>query len=290
MSRAFTNVTTGQNVLVTKQAGDVVVFTSGEGHRTTLVTADIPFAGGVIQVIDNLLIPPTRLEQTAQAFKLTSFLGALYSSDLMPLAADSPNFTIFAPSDVAMQLVAGTLSDLLTTPLSRVFGYHIVPGQVLSSALLTNGTVLPTLAYNTTDQPATNLHVRQAGNNLYVNSAQMLQPDILLANGILHVLGGVLNPEAAAASPDPELATQVPVFPVASASTLPFTTALPCTVDCPATASPSGASRNATTSTSLQTSTSEDAAPARATAALMPGAAALGMGMLGAGIGYAFAG
>lgn len=39
----FTNVTGGQNVVNVEQAGDVVVFVSGQGSRSTVVQKVCPF-------------------------------------------------------------------------------------------------------------------------------------------------------------------------------------------------------------------------------------------------------
>ncbi|EGY21200.1 uncharacterized protein VDAG_02724 [Verticillium dahliae VdLs.17] len=131
-SPTWTNVSAGQNVVLARQPGDVVV--------------------------DNLLIPPTPLSETLQTFGLDA------------LGADA-------------------LRDLVR--------YHVVRGRGAASATLTNGTRLAAAE-------GSDVSVRRAGNNLFVNSAQVVQPDILMANGVVHVLDNVLNPRAAAAVPDPD--------------------------------------------------------------------------------------
>lgn len=281
-STKYTNVTGGQNVLVNKQSGDVVIFTTSMGTRCTLEEGDIEFRGGLIQVVDNLLIPPARLGETSHAFQIPSFLGGLYAADLMPDVADRKNVTIFAPRDEAFDVVGGTLENLDIEALARVMGYHIVPDQVLVSSSLTNGTQLETLVEGE-GEGKHSLTVRQAGNNKYINSAQIVQPDILIANGILHLVSNVLNPDVHAVQPDPEQPTQPAVFPVSTAEDV-FTSALPCSVSCPVTSTPATASPTTTeeeTSSDLFTSSSDGPAP-RCTAQYA--GAALGMFGVGAGL------
>ncbi|KAF9875194.1 fasciclin domain-containing protein [Colletotrichum karsti] len=239
---AWTNVTGGQNVLVNKQPGDVIVFTSSEGIRTTQVEGDIKFAGGLIQVVDNLLIPPARLENTTESFKLSAFLGALYAAKLLPAASNEQNVTIFAPRNEAFKPIAGSLNNMDSDAVKKFLNYHIVPGKVLASSDLTNGT-------NLTTHSSQNLRAIRSGNNLFLNSAQIVQPDILIANGIMHIIDNVLNPDVPS-NPSPDAASQPPVFPESSASGLPFTTAIPCTVSCPVTTTAATATGTATRSAS----------------------------------------
>lgn len=265
----YTNVTGGQKVLIDKQSGDVVVFTSGSGSRASLVTGDIPFKGGLIQVIDTLMTPPSRLETTMRDnYKdLVAFLSALYAADLVPSVADSSNITIFAPRNSAFQLLSGTLSALPKSKLVEILRYHIVPDQVLTLDLLTNNTALSTLASDNTTNTAITSHLLRAGNNIYVDSAQIIQPDILIANGVVHMISGVLNPDAPEVQPNPEIATQPPVFPLSGATSTgsrvatPFITALPCTSSCPV----STTSTTSESVTAVETSTSSSSTTVRTT-------------------------
>jgi transforming growth factor-beta-induced protein len=293
---AYTNVTGGQKVLINKQPGDVVVFTSGAGSRATLVDGDIAFKGGLIQVIDTLMVPPSRLEPTMRvAYKdLTAFLAALYAADLVPSFADSTNVTIFAPRNSAFQLLAGTLTNLTKEALARVLNYHIVPGQVLLSPQLTNGTNLTTAATDAAGNPGVKAHVLRAGNNAYVDRSQIIQPDILIANGVVHMVDGVLNPDAPGVQPDPAVGTQPPVFQQTGATSTgsrvetPFITALPCTVSCPvpttAAANITGAATGSTSSssTSVRSTSSKGGAAARQTGLVaVAGLLGVGIGMVG---------
>ena len=251
---AYTNVTGGQNVIINKQPGDVVVLTSGGGSRSTLLDADIAFSGGLIQVVDTLLVPPPRLEPTFRDVypqDLTAFLGALYAAGLVPLFADSANVTVFAPRNAAFQLVSGALSTLDRDALARVLRYHLVPGRILPSSALfapdgpnstdTAATNTTTTAGNATGA-ASSLRISRAGNSVFVDGARVVQPDVLLANGVAHIVDAVLNPDDVGPPPDPAEPSQAPAFALTGATSTgaraptPFTSALPCTSACPVTA------------------------------------------------------
>ncbi|CZS98782.1 uncharacterized protein RCO7_09141 [Rhynchosporium graminicola] len=271
---SWSNVTGGQNLENVKQAGDVVVFVSGQGSRSTLVQADLPFSGGIVQVIESLLIPPTNLTETTTAFNLTSYQGSLYASELISNLTDTPNYTIFAPNNEAFQALGPAISSLTVEALSSVLNFHVLPNQVTFSTALRNGTTWKTKQGN-------KITVRHSGNNVYIDSAQLLTTDILLANGVLHVIDNVLNPSGAGV-PNPDLPTQLPGFPSASkASDLPFTTAIPCTVSCPVTET-SASSGMTSTAGVVPTSTKTSAfATSSSKAVGVPMAKETGSGKLG---------
>ncbi|TVY48084.1 Fasciclin-like arabinogalactan protein [Lachnellula occidentalis] len=230
-NKAYSNVSGGQRVQNVKQSGDVVVFVSGLGNRCTLTQADLKFTGGVVQVIDSLLIPPSNLTETFDSFNLTAFEGALYQTKKLESFATAANSTIFVPNNDGFQLLGPAIANMTVEALGSVLDYHLLPGQVLYSTDLKNGTKLPT-------QNGGNITVLHSGNNLYVNSAAIVQADILCANGVIHVIDNVLNPLGPGAQPNPAIAEQGAVFASASEySTLPFTTAIPCTTSCPVTSS-----------------------------------------------------
>lgn len=264
-------------MLISVGGDGTTIITSGLGSRCTVTNRDVAFQGGFVQVVDNFLIQPADLRKTSSAFHVDSFVGALYAGGVMPSVSSRPDVTIFAAQEAAMDLVGGTLQTLDATTLSNVAKYHVVPGQVLSLAMLTNATTLDTLL------PGNKVMIRQAGNNKYVNAAQIVQPDILLANGIMHIISDVLNPAAAAEVPDPAKGTQAPAFATSKVEN-PFTSALPCTTNCPqpTTAVSSGASAaastTATSSSQIATSTKSGLAP-RKTGNVVGAVVGLGLGM-----------
>lgn len=228
----------------------------------------------MVQVIDTLLIPPTNLTETANAFNLTAFEGAMYAAGLIDTVLTTPNVTIFVAANEGFQALGPALTGMTSQELAKVLKYTIVP-QVVYSTGLTNNTKFPSL-------DGENITIMHNGNNLYVNSAQLITPDILIANGVIHVIDNVLNPQGPNAQPNPQLGTQAPVFASASkASNLPFTNSLPCTVSCPVTtsmASPSSSTGSAATDAAVTpTGVFSRSSKARAAMARETGFGAVGL-------------
>ncbi|KAH6847430.1 FAS1 domain-containing protein [Chaetomium sp. MPI-CAGE-AT-0009] len=243
----FSNVTGGQRLILTKQPGGEVVFTSGFATRGTVLVEDLPFDNGLVQVIDSVMRVPETLESTARSAytDLTAFVGALYATGLMSEVAQQKDVTIFAPHNAAFQQLAGALANTDKEALKRILRYHIVPGQLSHVWELKNSSSL------TSADKGNKVSITLHTNFIYVNSAEIIQADILISNGLVHMIDNVLNPDKAGSRPDVTLTTaQAPVFtPVGATATgtdvpTPFASDLPCTASCPVprpTGGPNGA-------------------------------------------------
>lgn len=200
---------------------------------TTL--SDTPHS--IIQIIDSLVIPPTSFPDTAEKFSLAielygldSFLGAFYSmpnTTLATLLNTTHDITILAPNNAGMNTVTPTITSLANSSLTDLLSYHIIlsPNGPLFSTNWTNGTTFTTLQGGT-------VTLTLASNSWFINSARVLTQDLLLANGVMHVLDNVLDPNVTSVQPIPQSATQAPVLQTTTvaefnSSMAPFTTFLP---------------------------------------------------------------
>ena len=183
---------------------------SGSGNGTT-------FDGGIIYVIDQFLVVPENITNTAVQLNLRSAVGALGAADLDTSVNGLTDVTCFIPDNEAFQAVGATIATSSDADLARIMQYHIVNGTVGYSSTLTNGTTLTTL--NGID-----VTITESDGNIFVNSARVITPNVLVANGVIHVIDGVLNPGNMTASADPTATSQEPAFSGASAATdAPFT-------------------------------------------------------------------
>lgn len=132
-------------------------------------------------MIDTFLIPPQSFINSAVQFNATAAGGAMTKAQLNDELDNTRDVTVFAPSNAAFQKIGSSLANMTVEELGQVMRYHIVNGTVWHSSSLTNNTQLQTAQGN-------KLTVRTAGNSVYVNSAQVIQQDLLLSNGILHVI------------------------------------------------------------------------------------------------------
>ncbi|CAK3848114.1 Hypothetical predicted protein [Lecanosticta acicola] len=213
-----------------------MVFTSQAGTRSVVTFQDVPFAGGFIQVIDNFLIPPVGIAPTIETFQLaytpfamTAFLGAVYSNPnntrLAKYLNETRDLTVFVPANIAVEVVSNSLSSM---DLTELLEYHVLTSDhgPLYSSDFANDTTLHTMNNKT-------LSMRFLPNSFFVNQARVLTQDILLYNGVLHIIDGVLSPNSTDRLPNPTSATQMPVLPTnpnaaqMNVSMPPFTTYLP---------------------------------------------------------------
>ncbi|KAI9842228.1 MAG: hypothetical protein M1837_007373 [Sclerophora amabilis] len=216
----YSNVTGGQRVEAMLVGEDVYIF-SGLGANSTVTMPDMNFTGGVIHVIDSVLIPPQNISTTAVVANLTSLAGALINTTLVDALDSAVDITVFAPNNEAFQKIGSALPNLTTDELSSILSYHVVNGTVAYSSMLSNTTI------ETLGGGEVTITVGEDG-SVFVNSAQVILPDVLVANGVVHVIDNVLNPELSTATPDPAAPTQSVAFSGASsADSVPFTSGVP---------------------------------------------------------------
>ncbi|KAI9870279.1 MAG: hypothetical protein M1823_008794, partial [Watsoniomyces obsoletus] len=145
---------------------------------------------------------------------------ALTAAELVETVDTLSDVTVFVPNNAAFQAIGSALPNLTIEQVTSILTYHVVQGTVGYSALLSN-TSLPTVE-------GTSVTISIIGDAVFVNSARVVLPDVLVANGVVHVIDAVLNPQNATATADPSASTAAPVFPGASsASDVPFTSGVP---------------------------------------------------------------
>jgi len=211
----YTNVTGGQ-VVEAVMSNNNVVFYSGALMNSTVTGADHNFTGGVIHIIDTFLTIPLNISSTAVAANLTAAAGALTKADLVDALDTLKDVTCFVPNNEAFQSIGSALENASMVDLVRILQYHVINGTVGYSSDLSN-TSLTTLG-------GSNVTITVEDGNVFVNSAKVLIPDVLVANGVVHVIDNVLNPDNATATPNGAASTQAPAFSGASsASNVPFT-------------------------------------------------------------------
>ncbi|MFQ4146624.1 fasciclin domain-containing protein [Chlorogloeopsis sp. ULAP02] len=113
-------------------------------------------------------------------------------ADLEDKLDDTGPFTIFAPSDQAFAALPEATRQKLLQPQNRevlrqILTYHVVPGNLRANQLQSGD--IKTLGVN----PLT-IQVEQATNQVQVNNARVIQPDIPASNGVIHIIDQVLLP------------------------------------------------------------------------------------------------
>ncbi|TVY85341.1 Fasciclin-like arabinogalactan protein [Lachnellula suecica] len=222
MTTMMSDVTGGQ-VVGGVVMGEKVELMSGLKSMSTVQTADIMFTGGVMHIIDTVLTVPSPPSTSALDSQLTALAGALKSANLLTAVDDLKDVTIFAPSNKAFQNIGSATPMLTEQQLSGILEYHVINGTVGYSSLLTTGLAnesFPTLAGG-------NVMVEAVNGKVFINSAMVTITDIIVSNGVLHVIDNVLNPANSTAMPNPTATQQAVAFAgAAAASNVPFTSGI----------------------------------------------------------------
>ncbi len=135
---------------------------------------------------------PKDIVQTVAAIpELATLVTAFKAADLTGALGQAGPFTVFAPTNDAFKLVAG-LPDMLKAEnkerLVNILKAHVVSGKLTASDLR-DGQTLTTLG-------GEELMVSVSGNKILINGAEVTQPNLMAANGVVHVINQVLMPGA----------------------------------------------------------------------------------------------
>jgi hypothetical protein len=143
------------------------------------------------------------------------------ATGLTEAVTTTPDLTIFAPNNAAFQDISSALANLTTEEAAAILQYHVINGTVAYSSTLSNGTI-PTLGGD-------NITITIIDGEVFVNRARVVTADILLANGVLHVLDSVLSANASEPADGTESDDEpTNAYPGASSgSDVPYTSGIP---------------------------------------------------------------
>ena len=129
----------------------------------------------------------------------TTLIAALEATGLDTTLSDMDSqFTVFAPTDDAFALLGQDVIDALladTDTLSDILTYHVISGEVDSSAAISSAGSLVEMVNG--DSVGLSLD----GDNLLVNTATVILVDVAADNGVIHVIDAVLTPPAVKGTP-----------------------------------------------------------------------------------------
>lgn len=151
---------------------------------------DIVCGGGLIHIIDRALAIPAQTESAITTAQLSFFVSILtrggylnrtknqYVHELL----DAADVTYFIPNtEVALSKFNDNAKVWSEEDLKKNLQYHVVPKYVGYSNSFQNGTSLKTVE-------GTSLTITTHGEDVYVNSAKVIATDILVSNGVIHVI------------------------------------------------------------------------------------------------------
>ena len=203
----------GQDSLETLSGAMLGITMEGENlfvNGAQIIQADIFTSNGVIHVIDSVInaagegdtdgeTNPNEMTTVADTISsiedLNMLEAALTATNLVePLNGEGP-FTVFAPSNAAFdallaaQEVAdlqGLIDKLGLQAVTTILQAHVVLQNLPAASLTANQ------SYNTLVEGKT-VTITQEGSNVFVNGSQVLTPDIIADNGVVHIIDSVIN-------------------------------------------------------------------------------------------------
>ena len=147
-----------------------------------------------MHVIDTVLTIPQDVSKTAMVADLTASIGAFTIAESLAVVDYSNDVTAFIPNNQAFASVASALENLTATGLASLMKYHVVQGNWPDFYIGARGW---TFGQNTTlttmNGENMSITTRNDGTT-FVNSAQVISPNLLVANGVVHVIDKYVAP------------------------------------------------------------------------------------------------
>lgn len=153
------------------------------------------------RLLTNLYTPPLNAFATIDAYPLTYLIENLedvLTNEYLPYLesfTDTPDQTYFLVNDKSQAAsVANSTQPLTTAEITKIADDAAVPGPILYSTKLTNGSTWTT-------RSGINLTVYEINGDLYVIDAKVVIWDLLIANGVIQVIDKILDASDSSARP-----------------------------------------------------------------------------------------
>ncbi|RDW75373.1 hypothetical protein BP6252_06515 [Coleophoma cylindrospora] len=172
---------------------------SGLGNSVHVIEEDIILDGWLIHITDGFFTIPTLLSSTLQTINgVAQFANATDSS--LSSFDFVPSITAFVTSDsafaTALRCSQGSTAKINPLALLRA---NIVTGSVAYSPQLVDGAFFRSTY-------GEDITVSVINGTKYVNNAPVVEEDIVIQNGVVHIIGGLVSDEGLICPPTPSSA------------------------------------------------------------------------------------
>ena len=141
-------------------------------------------SNGIIHVMNTLLLAPTNYAVAYLGYNMTMFVNLTDATGITHDVLESGGYTILAPLDAVLNT-----TNILSLPVDEKKGfvqYHIIP-QVLYSTDFKE--------QNYTSLQGGQISVTKSNGKIYMNGEEITTLNILMRNGVIHILNGLIRPQ-----------------------------------------------------------------------------------------------
>ncbi|MBC8033031.1 MAG: fasciclin domain-containing protein [Chitinophagaceae bacterium] len=130
---------------------------------------------------------PNTVVKVATDNGFTTLVGAIAGANLTATLNGTGPFTVFAPTNAAFSAITVPSNQ---TQLSSLLRYHVLPGTIRAADVPSpaNGLTVGVATVN-----GDSVYVKRNATGVYINGVKVDQADVTATNGVVHVLGTVLN-------------------------------------------------------------------------------------------------
>merc|ERR1712168_960537 len=157
-------------------------------------------SNGIVHMVDKVIVPATHTvgQIISEDLGFEQFSAALDKSGLMEKLSGEGQFTVFAPSDEAMDKLESNIKERVMSGsgcAADILKNHILPNVICSGIIEGKAKTNNMLdKYVTMD--------RDEEGNVLVDGIKLKMTDIVGTNGVIHVINDVLVPETARTAVD----------------------------------------------------------------------------------------
>jgi len=195
----------GEDIRVNKSADGVTV-TDAAGNTYNVTMPDVAVDNGVVHIIDGVLLPTLtypNIVDAAAANGLSTLLEAITAASLGTTLLEADEITVFAPKNEAFgplldRYGAEDLPDLIEIltleTVADVLKFHVIPSAIFSHNIEEGDQTVTTLE-------GQELTVNKSADGTvtitdYLNFTYTVEiADVVIDNGVVHVIDGVLLPD-----------------------------------------------------------------------------------------------
>ncbi|KAJ3409155.1 hypothetical protein HDV05_004575 [Chytridiales sp. JEL 0842] len=195
----FNQVGFGQNQrMILYKDGMSLVFSNGAVNATVIDTVEA--ANGIIHIVDNVIIPPSSLPTTYRNLGFTGYSTWMNTATITTAVAELQGITVLIPFPGGLSAFEAANTNTRSTNVrAAIIKYHILPGVYYS----TNFTALAARSSIETyldGQPLTltvpsTLTFTRSDSSGQTNAFTILQGDLLIDSGVVHIIDTFLLPD-----------------------------------------------------------------------------------------------